>query len=127
MRAHKGAHAVKQVPRCANAFLLSQLGNSHSTRTRARTRTHARSLAPTHARSLARTHAPDVELLESVARSVEESKKQREFLSLRDAPSGSTRVQFRKPNQATTGLTLGLKFRESFGKAVYIDQILFDS
>ena len=33
-------------------------------------------------------------------------------------------MQFRKPNQATTGLTLGLKFRESFGKAVYIDQIL---
>ena len=56
MRAHKGAHAVKQVPRCANAFLLSQLGNSHSTRTRARTRTHARSLARTHPRSLARSH-----------------------------------------------------------------------
>mgnify|MGYP003688619459 CR=1 FL=1 len=54
----------------------------------------------------------------------EQSKKQRDALSLRDAPAGSRRVSFRKPNQATTGLTLGLKFRESFGKAVYIDQIL---
>merc|ERR1719258_65234 len=67
--------------------------------------------------------APHVRMMNLFGRT-EESKKQREFLSLRDAPSGSTRVQFRKPNQATTGLTLGLKFRESFGKAVYIDQIL---
>lgn len=57
-------------------------------------------------------------------RFADESKKQRDALSLRDAPANSRRVQFRKPNQATTGLTLGLKFRESFGKAVYIDQIL---
>lgn len=54
----------------------------------------------------------------------EESKKQRDALSLRDAPAGSRKVSFRKPNQATTGLSLGLKFRESFGKAVYIDEIL---
>lgn len=57
----------------------------------------------------------------------DESKKQREALSLRDAPTGSRKVSFRKPNQATTGLTLGLKFRESFGKAVYIDQIIPNS
>lgn len=33
-------------------------------------------------------------------------------------------MQFRKPPSATDGLTLGLKFRESFGKAIYIDKIL---
>ena len=33
-------------------------------------------------------------------------------------------VAFRKENAATQGLQLGLKFRESFGKAVYIDAIL---
>ena len=33
-------------------------------------------------------------------------------------------VAFRKENAATQGLQLGLKFRESFGKAVYIDQII---
>merc|ERR1719258_767953 len=46
--------------------------------------------------------APHVRMMNLFGRT-EESKKQREFLSLRDAPSGSTRVQFRKPNQATTG------------------------
>ena len=54
----------------------------------------------------------------------EDSKKQRDYLSLRSAPPGSRVVTFRKQNAATEGLQLGLKFRESFGKAVYIDQII---
>lgn len=54
----------------------------------------------------------------------EESKKQRQSLSLRDAPAGSRKVTFRKPNAATTGLLLGLKFRETFGKAILIDKII---
>ncbi len=54
----------------------------------------------------------------------DESRRQRNELSLRDAPVGARKVQFRKPPSATDGLTLGLKFRESFGKAVYIDKIL---
>jgi len=33
-------------------------------------------------------------------------------------------VTFRKPNAATTGLLLGLKFRENFGKGVFIDKIV---
>merc|ERR1719379_1743579 len=54
----------------------------------------------------------------------DESAKQRSDLSLRNAPPGSRVVAFRKENAATQGLQLGLKFRESFGKAVYIDAIL---
>ena len=54
----------------------------------------------------------------------DESAKQRQDLSLRSAPPGSRVVAFRKENAATQGLQLGLKFRESFGKAVYIDQII---
>ena len=54
----------------------------------------------------------------------EDSRKQRDYLSLRSAPPGSRVVTFRKQNAATEGLQLGLKFRESFGKAVYIDQII---
>lgn len=54
----------------------------------------------------------------------EESVKRRDALSLRDARPGDRKVTFRKPNQATDGLVLGLKFRESFAKAVYIDKIL---
>lgn len=54
----------------------------------------------------------------------EESKERRDALSLRDARAGDRKVTFRKPNQATQGLQLGLKFKESFGKAVYIDEIL---
>merc|ERR1719387_18663 len=54
----------------------------------------------------------------------DESAKQRSDLSLRNAPPGSRVVAFRKENAATEGLQLGLKFRESFGKAVYIDQII---
>ena len=54
----------------------------------------------------------------------EESKKRRQDLSLRSAPAGSRVVSFRKESAATQGLQLGLKFRESFGKAVYIDKIL---
>eukprot|EP00316_Scyphosphaera_apsteinii_P013241 CAMPEP_0119304468 /NCGR_PEP_ID=MMETSP1333-20130426/5688_1 /TAXON_ID=418940 /ORGANISM="Scyphosphaera apsteinii, Strain RCC1455" /LENGTH=209 /DNA_ID=CAMNT_0007307365 /DNA_START=51 /DNA_END=680 /DNA_ORIENTATION=- len=54
----------------------------------------------------------------------EESKKQRDALSLRSARPGDRKVTFRKQNAATKGLELGLKFRESFGKAVYIDEIV---
>merc|ERR1712099_145017 len=54
----------------------------------------------------------------------DESKKQRDALSLRSAKTGDRKVTFRKPNTATQGLQPGLKFRESFGKAVYIDQII---
>merc|ERR1711871_107956 len=54
----------------------------------------------------------------------EESQKRRTALSFRDAQAGDRKVTFRKPNTATEGLVLGLKFRESFGKAVYIDKIL---
>lgn len=53
-----------------------------------------------------------------------ESKERRDMLSLRDARATDRKVTFRKPNMATDGLTLGLKFKESFGKAVYIDKIL---
>ena len=58
------------------------------------------------------------------ARTAEESKERRAALSRRDARAGDRKVTFRKPNAATEGLLLGLKFRESFGKAVYIDKIL---
>jgi len=54
----------------------------------------------------------------------EESRQKRADLSLRDAPPGSRVVTFRKPNAATDGLLLGLKFREGIGKSVYIDKIL---
>ena len=54
----------------------------------------------------------------------EESTKRRDSLSKRYASSGDRKVTFRKPNSATPGLALGLQFRESFGKAVYIAKIL---
>merc|ERR1740138_185143 len=55
----------------------------------------------------------------------EESNKRRTALSFRTAQPGDRKVTFRKPNAATEGLMLGLKFREQFGtKAVYIDQIV---
>merc|ERR1719353_2821842 len=54
----------------------------------------------------------------------EESKARRDALSFRQARAGDRKVTFRKPNTATQGLGLGLKFRESFGKAVYIDAII---
>jgi len=57
----------------------------------------------------------------------EESTKRREMLSYREARPGDRKVTFRKPNAATEGLMLGLKFRESFGKAIYIDKILPNS
>merc|ERR1711871_349365 len=53
-----------------------------------------------------------------------ESRQQREELSLRDARPGDNKVTFRKPNSATQGIMLGLKFREGFGKAVFIDKIV---
>jgi len=57
----------------------------------------------------------------------DESKQRRNDLSLRSAPPGSRVVSFRKQNAATQGLQLGLKFKESFGKAVYIEKILPDT
>lgn len=54
----------------------------------------------------------------------EESRKVRDSLSLRQARAGDRKVSFRKQNAATKGLTLGLVFRESFGKAVFIDKII---
>ena len=54
----------------------------------------------------------------------DESNKRREALSYRTARPGDRKVTLRKPNTATEGLRLGLKFRESFGRAVYIDKIL---
>merc|ERR1719487_918153 len=54
----------------------------------------------------------------------EESKTRRNALSLRDAQAGDRKVTFRKPNTATTGLTLGLKFKEGWGKGVFIDKII---
>lgn len=56
--------------------------------------------------------------------SSDESRARRDSLSLRDARPGDRKVTFRKPNQATQGLQLGLKFKESFGKAVYVEDIL---
>merc|ERR1711871_979704 len=49
----------------------------------------------------------------------EESEKRRAALSYRNAQAGD-----RKPTQATDGLVLGLKFREGFGKGVFIDKII---
>ena len=54
----------------------------------------------------------------------EDSVKKRTALSFRSSQPGDRVVKFRKPNQATTGLLLGLQFRESFGKAVYISKVL---
>jgi hypothetical protein len=55
----------------------------------------------------------------------EESQKRRSALSFRSAQPGDRKVSFRKPNTATEGLSLGLKFREApFTKAVYIDKIV---
>ena len=55
----------------------------------------------------------------------EESQKRRTALSFRSAQPGDRKVTFRKPNTATEGLSLGLKFREApFTKAVYIDKIV---
>lgn len=56
--------------------------------------------------------------------SAEESTKRRDALSLRDARPGDRKVTFRKPNQATTGLLLGLQFKDSLSKAVTIGKIL---
>jgi len=54
----------------------------------------------------------------------EESQKRRDALSFRDARPGDKKVTFRKPNAATQGIVLGLKFKENFGKAVFIDKIV---
>merc|ERR1719201_2586854 len=54
----------------------------------------------------------------------EESKIRRTALSYRDAQAGDRKVTFRKPNAATDALVLGLKFRENFGKGVFIDKII---
>lgn len=62
-----------------------------------------------------------------ISRPAEESNKRREALSYRDARPGDRKVTFRKPNAATDGITLGLKFREGWGKAVFIDKIFPNS
>merc|ERR1719247_3212992 len=54
----------------------------------------------------------------------EESKVRRQSLSFRDAQAGDRKVTFRKPPMATDALSLGLKFREGWGKAVFIDKII---
>jgi len=54
----------------------------------------------------------------------EESKIRRDALSYRSAQAGDRKVTFRKPNTATTGLVLGLKFKEGWGKAVFVDKIV---
>merc|ERR1719253_1825108 len=54
----------------------------------------------------------------------EESTRRREALSFRDARPGDRKVTFRKPNAATEGISLGLKFKEKFGKQVVIDKIV---
>jgi len=55
----------------------------------------------------------------------EESQKRRTALSFRSEQPGDRKVSFRKPNSATEGLMLGLKFREQpFTKAVFIDKII---
>jgi len=54
----------------------------------------------------------------------EESQKRRDSLSFRSARPGDRKVSFRKPNAATQGIMLGLKFREGWGKAVFIDKIV---
>merc|ERR1719487_888437 len=70
-----------------------------------------------------RTALADVRMINLFGNN-EESVKRREALSFREARPGDRKVTFRKPNSATDGLVLGLKFRESFGKAVYIDKII---
>jgi len=77
--------------------------------------------APGHAAAVSRV--ADVHMLNLFGNN-EESKARRDALSFRAAQSGDRKVTFRKPNRATDGLMLGLKFREGFGKAVYIDKVV---
>jgi len=54
-----------------------------------------------------------------------ESKRRRTALSFREAQAGDRKVTFRKPNTATEGLMLGMKFKEDFmTRAVKIEKIL---
>jgi len=76
---------------------------------------------PSCARSVART--TDVSMINLFGNN-EASKQQREELSARSAKAGANKVTFRKPNAATQGIMLGLKFKEGFGKAIYIDKIV---
>ena len=103
---NKLTNKPRNTPQPAMINLFGNTGNAHL-------QIHTQHLTPTSHLDFFTTH-----------NFAEESKKQRNALSLRDAPAGSRKVQFRKPPSATDGLTLGLKFRESFGKAVYIDKIL---
>merc|ERR1712032_312080 len=81
--------------------------------------------APRHqCSSYATRSKPNDILMINLFGNTADSQKQRNSLSLRSAQAGDRKVTFRKPNSATEGLLLGLKFRESFGKAVYIDKIL---
>jgi len=84
--------------------------------------------APTHRGACAAPaiRSTDVQMINLFGNN-DESKARRDALSRRDAQAGDRVVQFRKPNSATAGLELGLVFRESFGKAVYIDKIIPNS
>jgi len=70
-----------------------------------------------------RAAANNVEMI-NLFGNTDESNKRRDALSFRDARPGDRKVTFRKPNAATQGIVLGLKFRESFGKGVFIDKIV---
>ena len=82
------------------------------------------SLAHACLRIVCATRTPELTATRLHLVCAEESKARRDALSFRDARAGDRKVTFRKPNSATEGLALGLKFREGFGKAVYIDKIL---
>ena len=75
------------------------------------------------AAQLQRAAVADVQMLNLFGNN-EESKLRRSDLSLRGAPPGSRKVSFRKPNSATDGISMGLKFREGFGRRVLIDKVV---
>ena len=87
---------------------------------------HAPSMLPTQRSVVGQRVAAAPQMINLFGNN-EESRERRAALSYRDAQPGDRKVTFRKPNQATQGLQLGLQFRESFGKAVYIDKILPNS
>ena len=87
---------------------------------------HAPSMLPTQRSVVGQRVAAAPQMINLFGNN-EESRERRTALSYREAQPGDRKVTFRKPNQATQGLQLGLQFRESFGKAVYIDKILPNS
>jgi hypothetical protein len=80
-------------------------------------------LRQSHAVCSSRGSAGDIRMINLFGNN-EESQRRRNDLSKRSAGVGDRKVRFRKPNQATTGLLLGIKFKESFSKAVIIDKII---